>query len=177
MYRLIWYLPACSRRTSVWPLHQWEHPSPPKKKTASYVSALRPLKLDDEVLVSARMRFCSRIKQVRRSSFLKKPRQNPCFLADDLASGHISWSHFGEYRLSRFQVLSAYLRMHFSTVMVSGLYEYRFPRPRFVLITCLCHSTRPSSVVLRECPEGIRAFPSEVGIARTIDLTVWRVPP
>jgi hypothetical protein len=32
---------------------------------------------------------------------------------------------------------------------------------------CPCHSTRPSSVGLRECPEGIRAFPSEVGIART----------
>jgi hypothetical protein len=28
------------------------------------------------------------------------------------------------------------------------------------------HSTRPSSVVLREYPEGIRSFPSEVGIAR-----------
>jgi hypothetical protein len=34
---------------------------------------------------------------------------------------------------------------------------------------------RRRSVVLRECPEGIRAFPSEVGIARTTDLTVWRV--
>jgi hypothetical protein len=47
----------------------------------------------DKVLVSARMRFWSRIKKVCR--FLKKPRQNLCFLADDLASGHLSWSHFG----------------------------------------------------------------------------------
>jgi hypothetical protein len=39
------------------------------------------------------------------------------------------------------------------------------------------HSTRPSSVVLRESPEAVREFPSELGIARTTDLTVWRVPP
>jgi hypothetical protein len=71
-----------------------------------------PLKLDDKVLVGARMRFWSRIKKVCCSSFLKKPRQNPCFLSGD----HISWSHnLGESRLSRIQVLSAYLRMHFST--------------------------------------------------------------
>jgi hypothetical protein len=63
----------------------------------------RPLKLDDKVLVSARMRFWSRIKKVCRSSFLKKQRQNSCFLADDLASGQIPWSH---YRESRIQVLS-----------------------------------------------------------------------
>jgi hypothetical protein len=51
---------------------------------------------------------------------------------------------------------------------------------------CKCYHTRtgmqvlpymyrnegPRSVVLRECPEGIRAFPSEVGIARTTDLTI-----
>jgi hypothetical protein len=29
--------------------------------------------------------------------------------------GHISCSHFGKSRLSRFQVLSAYLRRHFSS--------------------------------------------------------------
>jgi hypothetical protein len=50
----------------------------------------RPLKLDHKVLISARMWFWSRIKKVCHSSFLIKPRQNPCFLADDLASGHIS---------------------------------------------------------------------------------------
>jgi hypothetical protein len=47
--------------------------------------------------------------------FSKKVAPKSCFLADDLASGHISWSHFGESRLSRFQGLSASLRMHFST--------------------------------------------------------------
>jgi hypothetical protein len=36
------------------------------------------------------------------------------------------------------------------------------------------HSTRPSSVVLRESPEAVREFPSELGIARTTDLTVSR---
>jgi hypothetical protein len=67
------------------------------------------------IVVSARMLFWSHLKKVCCSSFLKKQRQNLCFLADDLASGHISWSHFGESRLSRFQVFSAYPRMHFST--------------------------------------------------------------
>jgi hypothetical protein len=33
----------------------------------------------------------------------------------------------------------------------------------------ICHSTRPSSVVLRESPEAVREFPSELGIARTTD--------
>jgi hypothetical protein len=37
------------------------------------------------------------------------------------------------------------------------------------------HSTRQSSVVLREYPEAVREFPSELGIARTTDLTVSRV--
>jgi hypothetical protein len=40
----------------------------------------------------------------------------------------------------------------------------------------IAHSTRPSSVVLCECPEGIRAFPLEVGIARTTDLTAIADP-
>jgi hypothetical protein len=52
----------------------------------------------------------------------KKPRQNLCFLVDDLASGHISWSHFGKSRLSRFQVLSAYLSdLYTMFVMVSAV--------------------------------------------------------
>jgi hypothetical protein len=42
---------------------------------------------------------------------------------------------------------------------------------------CVKPLSRPSSVVLRECPECIRAYPSEVGIARTTDLTESRVPP
>jgi hypothetical protein len=116
---------------------------------------VRPLKLDDRILVSAHMRFWPRIKKVYCSSFLKKPHQNPCFLADDLASGHISWSHFGKSRLSHFQVLSVYLRMHFSTcygvwvVWIAHAFQYMLwclgcmnidSRPRFVLISCLCLS-------------------------------------
>jgi hypothetical protein len=82
---------------------------------------LRPLKLDDKVLVSARMRFWSCIKKVCHSSFLKKPRQNLYFLTDDLASGHISGNP--TYLASRY--LSTYLRrlLLLSTVSVSK-YEY-----------------------------------------------------
>jgi hypothetical protein len=69
------------------------------------------MKGDDKVLVSARMRFWSRIKKVCCSSFLKKLRQNPCFLADDLAADHILGN--AAYLASRY--CHAYLCMHFST--------------------------------------------------------------
>jgi hypothetical protein len=82
---------------------------------------LRPLKLDDKVLVGVRMRFWPCIKKVC-SSFLKKLRQNPCFLADDLASGHISGNP--AYLSSRYCLpICACISVH---VMVSGLYEYQF---------------------------------------------------
>jgi hypothetical protein len=88
------------------------------------LSQVRPLKLDDKVLISARMRSWYRIKKVCCSSFLKKLRQNTCFHADDLASGHISWSHFGESHLSRYCLtICACISVH---VLVSGLCEYRF---------------------------------------------------
>jgi hypothetical protein len=96
--------------------------------------SLRPLKLDDEVLISTRMRFWSRIKKVCCSSFLKKPHQNPCFLADDLASGHISGNP--AYLASRLGIVS--LSAHtFQYVLVSGLYENRFQTEVRAHLICL----------------------------------------